>query len=139
VCLTGEPSYEAGPCGHGWARYLNAQGWRCEIISPAHITRKGAEKLIKTDRLDAVLLARESGAARLRARLQLRATLLRHGRAYHGKSSWTAAHERHLAHIEFDHPAQQIAFDEYRHAVKDAHERVERLTQALREQCEQWR
>jgi transposase len=159
--------YEAGPCGYGWARYLSAQGWHCEVISPAHITRKGAEKLIKTDRLDAVLLARESragnlvkvalpderdealrdlsraredaGTARLRARLQLKAMLLRHGRAYHGKSSWTAAHERHLANIEFDHPAQQIAFDEYRQAVKDAHERVERLTQALREQCEQWR
>jgi len=159
--------YEAGPCGYGWARYLNAQGWRCEVISPAHITRKGAEKLIKTDRLDAVLLARESragnlvkvalpderdeamrdlsraredaGIARLRARLQLKAMLLRHGRAYHGKSSWTAAHERHLADIKFDHPAQQIAFDEYRQAVKDAHERVERITQAMREQYEQWR
>jgi transposase len=157
--------YGAGPCGYGWARYLNAQGWRCEVISPAHITRKGAEKLIKTDRLDAVLLARESragnlvkvalpderdeamrdlsraredaGTARLRARLQLKAMLLRHGRAYHGKSSWTAAHERHLANIKFEHPAQQIAFDEYRQAVKDAHERVERLTQAMREQSEQ--
>ena len=57
--------YEAGPCGYGWARYLNARGWRCEVISPAHITRKGAEKLTKTDRLDAVLLARESRAGNL--------------------------------------------------------------------------
>lgn len=159
--------YEAGPCGYGWARYLNAQGWRCEVISPTHITRKAAEKRLKTDRLDAQLLARESragnlvkvampderdeairdlsraredaGVARLRARLQLKALLLRHGRAYHGKSSWTAAHERQLAAIKFDHPAQQIAFDEYRQAVKDADERLQRLTQALREQCEPWR
>jgi len=159
--------YEAGPCGYGWTRYLSAQGWRCEVISPAHITRKASEKLIKTDRLDALLLARESragnlvrvvvpderdeairdlararedaGAARLRARLQLKAMLLRHGRAYQGKTSWTEAHERHLAGIKFELPAQQIAFDEYRQAVKDAHERLERLTQALREQCEHWR
>lgn len=159
--------YEAGPCGYGWARHLSAHGWRCDVISPAHITRKAAEKRIKTDRLDAVLLARESRAgnlvkaalpderdeairdlsraredastARLRARLQLKAMLLRHGRAYRGKSSWTVAHERHLAAIELDHAAQQIAFDEYRQAVKDAHERVERLTQAMREQCEHWR
>lgn len=159
--------YEAGPCGYGWARHLGAQGWRCEVISPAHITRKTAEQRIKTDRLDAVLLARESragnlvkvvmpderdeairdlsraredaSAARLRARLQLKAMLLRHGRAYQGKTSWTAAHERTLAAIKFDHPAQQIAFDEYRQAIKDAHERLERLTQALREQCEHWR
>jgi len=159
--------YEAGACGYGWARHLSKQGWRCEVISPAHITRKAAEKRLKTDRLDAVLLARESRAgnlvrvampderdeairdlcrtredargARHRARLQLKAMLLRHGRAYHGKSSWTLAHERHLASIKFEHPAQQIAFDEYRQAVKDNHERVERLTQALREQCEHWR
>lgn len=159
--------YEAGPCGYGWARHLGAQGWRCEVISPAHIVRKTAEQRIKTDRLDALLLARESragnlvkvvmpderdeavrdlsraredaSAARLRARLQLKAMLLRHGRAYQGKKSWTAAHERTLAAIKFDHPAQQIAFDEYRQAIKDAHERLERLTQALREQCEHWR
>jgi transposase len=159
--------YEAGPCGYGWARYLREQGWRCEVISPAHITRKGAEQRLKTDRLDAMLLARESRAgnlvsvavpderdeamrdlsraredangARLRARLQLKAMLLRHGRAYQGKTSWTAAHERHLADIKFEHPAQQIAFDEYRQAVREAHERLERLTQALREQCEHWR
>jgi transposase len=159
--------YEAGPCGYGWARHLNAHGWRCEVISPAHITRKAAEKRLKTDRLDAVLLARESRsgnlvkvvmpdardeamrdlsrvredavAARLRARLQLKALLLRHGRSYHGKSSWTQAHERHLSGIHFEHAAQQIAFDDYRQAAKDAHERVERLTQALREQCENWR
>jgi hypothetical protein len=41
--------------------------------------------------------------------------------------------------IRFAHPAREIAFDEYRQAVKDAHERVARLTQALREQCDQWR
>jgi len=159
--------YEAGPCGYGWALHLQAHGWRCEVISPAHIVRKTVERHLKNDRLDALLLARESRAgnltpivvpdardeamrdlsrarsdaatARLRARLQLQAMLLRHGRAYHGKSSWTASHERHLATIKFQHPAQQLAFEEYRQAVKDAHERVERMTEALRLQCESWR
>lgn len=159
--------YEAGPCGYGWARHLNAHGWRCEVIAPTSIVRSAGERRLKTDRRDALLLARESrsgdlvkvltpderdeairdlsraredaGAARLRARLQLKAMLLRHGRDYHGKSSWTEAHERHLATIRFAHPAQEIAFNEYRQAVRDAHERVERLTQALREQCEHWR
>jgi transposase len=69
----------------------------------------------------------------------MKAMLLRHGRDYHGKSSWTQAHERHLATIRFQHPAQEIAFNEYRQAIKDADERVERLTQALREQCAEWR
>lgn len=159
--------YEAGPCGYGWARHLNAHGWRCEVIAPTSIVRSAGEKRIKTDRRDAMLLARESRsgnlvkvilpderdeamrdlsraradatAARLKARQQLKAMLLRHGRDYHGKSAWTQAHERHLANIRFEHPAQEIAFNEYRQAVKDAHERVERLTQALRDQSLQWR
>lgn len=159
--------YEAGPCGYGWARYLNAHDWRCEVIAPSHITRQPAEKRIQTDRRDALLLARESrsgnlvkvvvpderdeavrdlarvredaNAARLKARQQLKAMLLRHGHVYSGKSSWTQAHERYLASIRFEHPAQEIAFNEYRQAVKEAHERVERLTAALRDQCEQWR
>ena len=35
--------------------------------------------------------------ARLKARQQLKALLLRHDRRYTGKTSWTAAHERYLA------------------------------------------
>jgi transposase len=159
--------YEAGPCGYGWARYLNQHGWPCEVIAPARIARSPAARRIKTDRRDALLLARESRAgnlvkilvpdardeairdlsraredavaARLKVRQQLKAMLLRHGHHYSGKSSWTAAHERHLTGVRFEHPAQQIAFDEYRLAVKDASERIERLTQALREQSETWR
>jgi transposase len=159
--------YEAGPCGYGWARYLNAHGWACEIVAPAHIARSPLEKRIKTDRRDALLLARQSRAgdlvkvavpderdeairdlsrarsdalaARLRARHQLKAMLLRHGHVYRGKTSWTQAHERTLASIHFTHAAQQIAFTEYRQTVKDAHERVERITEALRIQSNEWR
>jgi transposase len=158
--------YEAGPCGYGWARHLKAHGWRCEVISPAHIARSTAGKAIKTDRRDALLLARESRsgnltqivlpdrrdeairdlsraredalAARLRARQQLKSMMLRHGRSYH-RNTWSAAHERELGKVRFDHPAQQIAFDEYRQMVAEAHERCERITQALREQCGEWR
>jgi transposase len=158
--------YEAGPCGYGWARHLNAHGWRCEVISPAHVVRTVAGRAIKTDRRDALLLARESRAgnltpialpderdeairdlsraredaiaARLRARQQLKSMMLRHGRSYHS-NAWTLAHERQLATVRFDHPAQQIAFDEYRQSVREAHERCERLAQELREQCTGWR
>jgi transposase len=78
-------------------------------------------------------------AARLRARQQMKALLLRHGHAYTGKSSWTAAHERTLSTIRLTYPAQEIAFVEYRAAIKDAHERLERITQGLREHSAQWR
>jgi transposase len=158
--------YEAGPCGYGWARYLLGHGFRCEVISPAHVVRSAAGRAVKTDRRDALLLARESRAgnltsitvpderdeairdlsraredaiaARLRARQQLKAIMLRHGRTYPG-TSWTLAHERTLAQVRFEHLAQQFAFDEYRQAVRDAHERCERLTEALREHCKGWR
>ncbi len=65
--------------------------------------------------------------------------LLRHGHRYSGKSSWTAAHERYLAEVRFDHPAQDIAYAEYRSAVREAHERAERITAALRDQVASWR
>jgi transposase len=132
--------YEAGPCGYGWVRYLRKQGWTCDVIAPSRITRQPAEKRLKTDRRDALLLARESRAgnltsivvpderdeairdlvrtredartARHRVRLQIQAMMLRHGRHYQGKSTWTQAHDRHLSMIRFEHPAQEFAFND---------------------------
>jgi transposase len=158
--------YEAGPCGYGLARQLCARGYRCEVIAPTLIPRKAGDR-IKTDRRDALALAHFARAgdltavtippepdeairdlsrarqdavrARLKARQQLKAMLLRHGVRYTGKSSWTAAHARFLAEVRFAHPAQNIAFVEYRSAVTEAHERVERIGAALREQVAQWR
>lgn len=159
--------YEAGPCGYGWVRYLRKQQWSCEVIAPSRITRTASEQRIKTDRRDALMLARQlragdltaivvpderdeairdlsrtredACAARLRVRLQMKAMLLRHGRDYLKRNCWSQAHERHLSTIRFEHPAQELAFNEYRQASKEACERVERITEALRELSESWR
>lgn len=159
--------YEAGPCGYGLARRLNAEGYSCQVVAPARIARSPIEQRIKTDRRDALLLARESRAgnlvpvvmpderdealrdlsrtredvlaARLRAHQQMKALLLRHGRTCRGRIAWSAAHERNLAKIRLPHPAQETAFVEYRNAIKDAHERLERITEALRLHSAQWR
>lgn len=159
-------AYEAGPCGYGLARQLSARGYRCEVIAVAKTPRKPGER-VKTDRRDALMLARylraaeltpvvipderdeairdlsrareDAVRARLKARQQLKAMLLRHGRSYTGKTSWTAAHERYLAQVSFEHPAQDIAYGEYRSAVREAHDRVERITAALRELVAAWR
>ncbi len=158
--------YEAGPCGYGLVRELRARGYQCEVVAASKIPRQTGER-IKTDRRDALKLAslcragelvnvtvpderdeamrdlsraREDAVrARLKARQQLKAMLLRHGKRYTGKSSWTAAHERYLATVSFAHPAQDIAFVEYRQAIREAHERVERITGSLRAQVETWR
>jgi transposase len=158
--------YEAGPCGYSLARQLRSHGYACEVIAPAKIARRPGDR-IKTDRRDALLLARAARAgelvsvtipdeadeamrdlsraredavrARLKARQQLKALLLRQAHRYSGRSCWTAAHERYLASISFKYPAQDIAFAEYRSAAREAHERVERLTDAMRSQLEHWR
>jgi len=158
--------YEAGPCGYTLARQLRARGYRCEVVAAGKIARRSNERL-KTDRRDALTLARlarsgdlvnvvvpdegdeairdlsrsreDAVKARLRARQQLKAMLLRHGHRYTGKRPWNEAHERYLAEVSFAYAAQNIAFTEYRAAVKDAHERVERLTESMRAQTEHWR
>ena len=109
--------YEAGPGGYGLWRELQARGYRCEVIAASKIARPAGERM-KTDRRDALMLARLARAgelvsvtvpderdealrdlsraredavrARLKARQQFKALLLRHGHRYSGKSSWTA-------------------------------------------------
>jgi transposase len=158
--------YEAGPCGYGLARRLRSAGYRCDVVAPGKIAR-GSNDRLKTDRRDALLLARlarsadltvvripdecdealrdlsrareDAVAARLKARQQLQALLLRHGFRYTGKTAWTQKHQRYLATLSFAHSAQQLAFEEYRQAVQNADERVRRLTEALRTQVESWR
>jgi hypothetical protein len=49
--------YEAGPCGYGIYRQVNAAGHVCEVVSPAHTPRRAGDR-VKTDRRDAILLAR---------------------------------------------------------------------------------
>jgi len=159
-------AYEAGPCGYVLARELIERGYRCEVIAVAKTPRKPGER-IKTDRRDALALARylrageltpvtipdardealrdlsrareDAVRARLKARQQLNAMLLRHGLRYEGKSRWTRAHERYLGQVSFAHAAQNIAYAEYRAAVREASERVARFEACLREQVEGWR
>jgi len=158
--------YEAGPCGYALARELKRAGYRCEVVAPSKVPRRPGDR-VKTDRRDALTLAGLARAgeltfvsvpderdeairdlsraridgvrARLKSRQQLKALLLRQGRRYTGKTSWNAAHERYLATMSFDHRAQDIAFVEYRQAVSEAQARVERLSEALSRELEDWR
>jgi len=158
--------YEAGPCGYALARELKRTGYRCEVVAPSKVPRRPGDR-VKTDRRDALTLAGLARAgeltfvvvpderdeairdlsraridavrARLKARQQLKALLLRHNRRYSGKTSWNAAHERYLAAVSFDHRAQNVAFVEYRQAVSEGQARVERVSEALAQELESWR
>ena len=157
--------YEAGPCGFVIWRHLTRQGLHCEVVAPSSIPRAPGVR-IKTDRRDALLLARMARADELavvrvpdavdeavrdlvraredavreqrNGRHRLKALLLRNGTPYAGKSSWTAAHLRWLAAIKLPHTAQQIAFQEYLHMITEATARIARLEQALRDALPTW-
>ena len=64
--------------------------------------------------------------------------LLRHGRGYHGKSSWTDAHERYLAESASNIPPRTLPTTSTA-SRQEADERVERITEALRAQSADWR
>jgi transposase len=136
------------------------------VIAPSSIPRKPGER-IKTDRRDAMMLARLARAGELsavrvpdvgdeavrdlirgredaireqrNARHRLKALLLRNGMPYAGKTSWSAAHRRWLARVKLPQPAQQIVFQEYLHAVTDASLRIERLERAMQDTLVDWR
>ena len=157
--------YEAGPCGYGVYRQLRGLGHECVVVAPSLIPRRPGEH-IKTDRRDALSLARlfKNGEltsvwvpdeaqeamrdlercredfkhAERRVRQRLTSFLLRHGRHYGGRSRWSQAHFRWLETQRFDHPAQQIVFQEYVDAVQEAQGRIKGLDQALLHTLEEW-
>jgi transposase len=157
--------YEAGPCGFVIWRHLSTQGIDCEVVAPSSIPKRSGDR-VKTDRRDAMMLARLSRSGDLtavrvpgaadeavrdlarsredavrecrNARHRLKALLLRSGIAYAGKSAWTAAHLRWLATLKMEHEAQQVALQEYLHAVTEATARIARLEQAMRDTLPEW-
>jgi transposase len=157
--------YEAGPCGYGLVRALRERGYACDIIAPSRVARQPADR-VKTDRRDALLLARLHRAGELtairvpdpgdeairdlirtradmvgelrRSRQRLRSFLLRQGHAYTGRR-WGPAHELFLSKIKFEDPTHYTVFTEYRLAVRFATERVARIEEALRQQVSTWR
>ena len=127
--------YEAGPCGYWLYRYLQKKGYDCWVVAPSLMPKKAGER-VKTDRRDAVQLARlaRSGDLTLvyvpkvddeairdltRARedvisdlkdatFRLKAFLLRQDIRYAGRANWGPAHLRWLAAVVGPTPAQPI-------------------------------
>jgi len=56
--------YEAGPCGYSLYRFLTGLGHACTVVAPSLIPIKAGDR-IKTDRRDAVMLARLHRAGEL--------------------------------------------------------------------------
>jgi transposase len=158
--------YEAGPCGYAIYRQISQLGHYCSVVAPSLIPTKPGER-VKTDRRDSEKLSRLDRAGELtpvwvpdqeqeamrdltRARedmkgleritkQRLNAFLLRYGRIYEsGKSRWTQAHFRWMEGLKFDVTVQQIVFQEYVDAVKQAEARVAGLEKEMEKALEHW-
>ncbi len=116
--------YEAGPTGYGLYRQLMELGHSCIVVAPSLTPVRPGDR-IKTDRRDAVRLARllrageltaiwvpdvtheamrdlvrarQSAVEDLRCKRQMISSLmLKHGRSYPGKKTWGARHQRWLS------------------------------------------
>lgn len=157
--------YEAGPCGYGLYRQIVGAGHQCEVVAPSTIPSKPGDR-VKTDRLDAIKLARLFRAGELTAvwvpdqaheamrdliglrgdamtnlksaKQQLLSFLLRQGYIYPGLQCWTRTHFKWLSEQKFDHPVHQIVFQDYVNAVHDCEERHKQLVQRLEELVADW-
>ncbi len=146
--------YEASGCGYGIYRQLTEAGHGCLVAAPTLIARKPGDR-IKTDRRDSQMLALQHRAggltavwvpdevheamrdlvrargdavmALMRARQQLLAFLLRHGRTYPVGKPWTLRHRRWLAGQAFDQDAHRVVFHDYVEAVWASQDRRDQL------------
>jgi len=153
--------YEAGPCGYVLYWQLTGLGVACEVVAPTLVPVRPGDR-VKTDRRDAVKLARSYRAGeltavwvpdaehealrdlvrarevakvdQLRARHRVQKFLLRQGRRWQpGKRAWTQAHALWLSSLRFEQPARQAAFLNYLQEVRHAQERVNELERAIDE------
>ena len=128
--------YEAGPCGFALYRYLNGNGFRFIVTSPAMILKHKSVR-IKNDRRDALTLARlyrageltgiyvpdpedeairdlararnDARLAERKAKQRVISFLLRHNFIYPGKKPWTKTYFVWLSKVSLKHPSQKIA------------------------------
>jgi len=159
-------TYEAGPCGYHLHRYLTENSLDCTVVAPSLIPRKSGDR-VKIDRKDSISLARLHRAGELtavyvpaaddeamrdltrakedatiagrKAKQHLSAFLLRYGKIYTGKSTWSKAHFGWIADIKMLHPAQQIVLQEYVRTVTECSEQVARLLAQIHTLLVEWR
>ncbi len=132
--------YEAGPSGYGVHRELVATGHDCMVVASSLIPRKAGDH-VKTDRRDALNLTRaheDMKAIELKERQRLGTFLLRHDRIHAGRNRGTKAHVRWLQEQSFEHPVQQVVFQEYVDAVTDTQRRVADLDEQIYQAVSTW-
>jgi transposase len=154
--------YEAGPTGYVLYWQLTRMGAKCEVMAPTLVPVKSGDR-VKTDRRDALKLARNYRAGeltavwvpdaahealrdvvrareaakkdQLRARHRLSKFLLRHGRRPPmGVKPWTMKYlEWMKREVHFEQLAQEATLLDYLNEVEHAAARIARLDGAIEE------
>jgi transposase len=154
--------YEAGPTGYVLYWQLARMGAKCEVVAPTLVPVKSGDR-VKTDRRDALKLARNYRAGeltavwvpdaahealrdvvrareaakkdQLRARHRLSKFLLRHGRRPPmGVKPWTMKYlEWVKREVHFEQLAQEATLLDYLNEVEHAAARIARLDGAIEE------
>ena len=154
--------YEAGPTGYALYWQLTRMGAKCEVVAPTLVPVKAGDR-VKTDRRDALKLARNYRAGELtavwvpdaahealrdlvrareaakkdelRARHRLSKFLLRHGRRPPlGVKAWTMKYlEWVKREVHFEQLAQEATLLDYLHEVEHGAARIARLDGAITE------
>ena len=154
--------YEAGPTGYALYWQLSQMGAQCAVVAPTLVPVKAGDR-VKTDRRDALKLARNHRAGeltavwvpdaehealrdlvrareaakkdQLRARHRLSKFLLRHGRRPpQGINAWTVKYLDWVKReVHFAARAQEVTLLDYLHEVEHAGERIARLEGAIEE------
>lgn len=157
--------YEAGPCGYGLYRQLNGKrDVSCMVVAPGLIPRQSGER-VKTNRRDALKLARLLRAQELtavwvpdetheamrdlvrarenavedvrRCQQRISSFVLKQGLRYVGKP-WTQKHRRWLSALSFAVAAHRLMFGELLEALRHAEAVRDRLTDHIADQAGSW-
>lgn len=151
--------YEAGPCGYILYWLMLEMGISCEVIAPTLIPKKTGDR-IKTDRRDAIKLARLYRAGELTAvwvpdrahealrdlvrareaakkdqrtaRHRLGKFLLRNGIHKPMKmTNWTQKHLLWIHTLHFEEQSQSVVFADYLHEIEHQRDRLKALEKSI--------
>jgi transposase len=152
-------AYEAGCLGFDLYHFLAKHGIDCQIIPANTVFRPGNEKKLKTDRRDAILIARmlkrgeaegihipsrEEEAVRdfircrgdlvddlTRTKQRIQKFLLRHGKRYENTRYWTGKHIKWMKGVVFEQGLEKEAFQQYLSRMENLIEQIKRMEKRI--------
>jgi transposase len=156
--------YEAGVNGYHLQRFLGKHGIGCDVAAPS-LTPRRSGKRVKTDKLDAKALAKLYRAGELtciaiplqeqeslrdlmrsredaledqqRARHRLGRFLMRRGLNYRSGKNWSPGHLKWIRALRFEDHRDQMVLEEYRLALEEQTERLNRFQAKIEEVAQQ--